>query len=199
MSNDTTGTAFGLVETGDGTKVTPDTMNLTDWLKGATPYRKTTHMYLDAALWEHCEDLKRQYANLDYQRAQQADGTIAVTEEPMSGKGIEARMQDIANELDDNLARLEQSKRRIVIQSIHGADDDRIGKLPDGTQKMLERVAATIVEPRFTAAEWGKVREAIGESQWDQLMVVWFEVQNSGTVGVDFSRPLSAHPATDKS
>lgn len=193
-----TGAAFG-IETETGETVTPATINLNDWLKGATPYRKTTHMYLDAALWERCEELRREYEKLEYQRAQQADGDVTIVEEPMSGKGIEGRMQDVVNELEDTLPRLEESKRKLVIQSVGADDDERIGKLPNGNRKMFERLAVSIVEPKFTATEWGQVRDAIGESQWNQLVAVWFDVQNSGTVGADFSLPHSARQATSRS
>lgn len=204
-------TALGMP---DLTKGDPAAFDLDGWLTGATVPQRHITVYADRATADKVIQLwKRiQAKQTEIDEAVQADSP---TERTLGDAGPDTELLEMVAEFEalkpilDGCARsfvmepLPFKKDKAIIASLDviAANRIRADKPMSDTDRMEwlinQRMAAAIVSPKITVAQFERIRAAIGELQLWQFTNAYGELMTSDEgVDTDFSLPLSAHPLT---
>jgi len=177
-----------------GIDADPEEFDIDEWLAGASLPARTVKIYQDAQLRAEYDALEQRFLVLKVQ--------VGVGEHPdeaLSATSAEAELFDVAKQMQDIITRLESSALLVKVRALTDDENEKIQKNLKkanitGRAAAYERMAVAVTYPKLRPADWGRMRQKIGEVQFSEITDALVELAGftaGGQVMPDFSRAAS--------
>lgn len=179
-----------------GIDADPEEFDIEEWLAGASLPARTVKVYKDAGRRAEYDALEQRFLLLQSQvdlDDDKGDRALGVTQD-------EAELYELAKQMQRLLSELEKSALRVKVRALTHDEDEKIKAHLEkqkitGDPAAYERLSVAVQYPKLSPTDWGRMREAIGEVQFDAISVALVELAgftSGGQVMPDFSREASA-------